>query len=131
MIPTKTNLKNSQKEKIKRLKSYDRGVEKAGKFLKNNNLLAVPFEKWVGFWIVKKKQNNMKPNCCKLYIETNLKQAKTLIILRCYKNDILLHPVLSLTGSSYKNLSKTLAKFLDQNEGTKVETNTREAREII
>ena len=33
----------------------DRGVEKARKYLKDNGLLAVPFDKGVGFWAIKKK----------------------------------------------------------------------------
>ena len=39
-----------------------------------------------------------------------------------------LRPVLSLPGSSYDNLNKTLAKYFDEIEGENIETNTQMAR---
>ena len=42
-----------------------------------------------------------------------------------------LRPVLSLPGSSYYNLNKVLAKFLEKIEGANVETNSLDAREIL
>ena len=40
-------------------------------------------------------------------------------------------PVLSLPGSSYKNLNKMLAKLFDNIDGANLEINTKEARETI
>ena len=42
-----------------------------------------------------------------------------------------LRPVLSLQGSSYGNLNKTLAKFIDKIDGANIETNIKDSRETI
>ena len=51
-------------------------------------------------------------------------------LARVHKAETPLRPVLSLPGSSYENLNKTLAKFFDI-DGANIETNTKDARETI
>ena len=48
-----------------------------------------------------------------------------------HKQDTSLRPTLSLPGSSYDNLNKTLAKYFDEIVGANIETNTQMAREIL
>ena len=52
-------------------------------------------------------------------------------LAKVHKKGTPLRPVLSLPGSSYEHLNKTLAKFFDNIEGANIETNTQMAREII
>ena len=48
-----------------------------------------------------------------------------------HKQGTPLRPVLSLPGSSYDNLNKTLGKYFDEIEGANIETNTQMAWEIL
>ena len=50
---------------------------------------------------------------------------------KVHKTETTLWLVLSLTGSSYENLNKMLAKFSENNDETNIETNTRDARGTI
>ena len=52
-------------------------------------------------------------------------------LAKLHKKGTPLRPVLSLPGSSYEHLNKTLAKFFENIEGANIETNTQMAREII
>ena len=52
-------------------------------------------------------------------------------LAKVHKQGTLFRPVLSLPGSSYDNLNKTLAKYFDEIEGANIETNTQMAREIL
>ena len=49
-------------------------------------------------------------------------------LAKVHKQGKPLRPVLSLPGSSYDNLNKTLAKYFDEIEGENIETNTQMAR---
>ena len=52
-------------------------------------------------------------------------------LAKIHKQCTPLRPVLSLPGSSYDNLNKTLAKYFDETEGKNIETNTQMASEIL
>ena len=52
-------------------------------------------------------------------------------LAKIHKQGTPLRPVLSLPGSSYDNLNKTLAKYFDEIQGANIETNTIMAREIL
>ena len=52
-------------------------------------------------------------------------------LAKVHKQCTLLRPVLSLPGSSYDNLNKTLPKYFDEIEGANIETNTQLTREIL
>ena len=52
-------------------------------------------------------------------------------LAKVHKKGTPLRSVLSLPGSSYEHLNKTLAKFFDNIGGANIETNTQMAREII
>ena len=52
-------------------------------------------------------------------------------LAKIHKAETPLRSVLSLPGSSHKNLNKKLAKFFDNIDGLNIETNTKDAREII
>ncbi|XP_063728862.1 uncharacterized protein LOC134856523 [Symsagittifera roscoffensis] len=151
----------------------DRGIEKARKYLKDNGLLAVPFDKGVGFCVMKKttyeakltellqsEQFSEKPGLTDsvvMKIEKDINKellamkkkdeidealysrlrstggqpARLYGLAKVHKKGTPLRPVLSLPGSSYEHLNKTLAKFFDNIEGANIETNTQMAREII
>ena len=61
---------------------------------------------------------------------TGGRPARSYGLARVHKAETPLRPVLSLPGSSYENLNKTLAKFFDIDEAN-IETNTKDARETI
>ena len=130
----------------------DKGVEKARKYLKDNGFLEVPFDKGVGFWVMKKetygktlknllqaeqfseKKNLTDSLIMKIENETNkellamkkkdkisealytrlrstgAQPARLYGLAKVHKQGKPLRPVLSLPGSSYDNLNKTLAK---------------------
>ena len=52
-------------------------------------------------------------------------------LTKVHRAETPLRPVLSLPGSSYENLNKTLAKFFDNIDGANTENNTKDARETI
>ena len=52
-------------------------------------------------------------------------------LAKVHKQGTPLRPVLSLPGSSYDNLNKTLAKYFDEIEGANIETNTQLSREFL
>ena len=52
-------------------------------------------------------------------------------LAKVHKAETPLQTVLSLPGSSYKNLNKMIAKFFDNINGANIETNTKDAREKI
>ena len=52
-------------------------------------------------------------------------------LAKTHKQGTTLCSVLSLPGSSYDHLYKTLAKFFDRIEGANIETNTQMAKEIV
>ena len=136
----------------------DKGVEKARKLLKDNGLLAVPFDKGVGFCVMEKEtyEKNLKDllqaeqfserknltNSMILKIEkvisnellfmkkdemrealytmvksTGAQPARLFGLAKVHKQGRPLRPVLSVAGSSYDNLNKTLAKILMKLKG--------------
>ncbi|XP_063710298.1 uncharacterized protein LOC134838911 [Symsagittifera roscoffensis] len=62
---------------------------------------------------------------------TGVQLARMYGLAKVHKQGTPLRPVLSLPGSSYDNLNKTLAMYLDEIEGANIETNTQMAREIL
>ena len=62
---------------------------------------------------------------------TGAQPARLYGLAKVHKQGTPLRPVLSLPGSSYDNLNKTLAKYFDEIEGANIETNTQMAREIL
>ena len=62
---------------------------------------------------------------------TGAQPARMYGLAKVHKQDTPLRPVLSSPGSSFDNLSVTLAKFFDEIEGANIETNTQMAREIL
>ena len=149
----------------------DKDVEKARKYLKDNGLLAVPFDKGVGFCVMKKEtyekkmkdllqaeQFSERKNLTDSVImkiekdiskellalkkkvrisealytgSTGAQPARLYGLAKVHKQGTPLRTVLSLPGSSYDKLNKTLAKHFDENEGANIETNTQMAREIL
>ena len=151
----------------------DKGVEKARKYMKNNGLPAVPFDKWVGFCVMKKetyekklerllqaeqfserknltdsviiktekdinkellamkKKDEISEALCTSLRSTGAQPARLYGLAKVHKQGTLLRPVLSLPVSSYKNLSKTLAKYFNEIEVANIETNTQMARDIL
>ena len=57
--------------------------------------------------------------------------ARLYSLTKKHKQGTPCRPVLSLPGSSYDHLNKTLAKYFDKIEGANRETNTQMAREIL
>ena len=136
----------------------DKGVEKARKFLKDNGLLTVPFDKGVDFCVMKKETYEKKlkdllqaeqfsesKNLTDSVIMKTEKDINKELLAMKKKNEISealytrlrstgaqpnrlygsakvhkqgtpLCPVLSLPGSSYDSLNKTLAKYFDEIE---------------
>ena len=151
----------------------DKGVEKARKYLKDNGLLAVPFDKGVGFCVMKKetyekklkdllqaeqfserknltdsvimkiekdisnellamkKKDEISEAMYNMLRSTGAQPARLYGLAKVHKQGTPLRPVLSLPGSSYDNLNKTLAKYSDEIEVANIETNTQMAREIL
>ena len=144
----------------------DKGVEKVRKYLKDNGLLAVPFDTGVGFFVMKKETYEKKLNDSErknltdgwnMKIEKYIKKellamkkkdeisealytrlrstgaqpARLYGLAKVHKQGTPLRPVLSLPGSLYDNLNKTLAKYFDEIEGANIETNTQMVREIL
>ena len=137
----------------------DKDVEKARKYLKDNGLLAVPFDKGVGFCVMKKEtyekkvkdllqaeQFSERKNLTDSVImkiekdiskellalkkkvrisealytrlrSTGAQPARLYGLAKVHKQGTPLRTVLSLPGSSYDNLNKTLAKYFDEIEG--------------
>ena len=137
----------------------DKDVEKARKYFKYNGLLAVPFDKRVGFCVMKKEtyekklkdflqadqfseRKNLTDNVIMkiekdiskellamkkkvriseaLYTRlrsTGAQPARLYGLAKVHKQGTPLRTVLSLPGSSYDNLNKTLAKYFDEIEG--------------
>ena len=62
---------------------------------------------------------------------TGAQSARLYGLAKVHKQGTPLRPVLSLPGSSYDNLNKTLAKYFYETEGANIETNTQMAREIL
>ena len=62
---------------------------------------------------------------------TGAQPARLYGLAKLHKQGTPLRPVLSLPGSSYDILNKTLAKYFDEIEGANIETNTQMAREIL
>ena len=62
---------------------------------------------------------------------TGAQPARLYGLAKVHKQGTPLRPVLSLPGSSYDNLNKTLAMYFDEIEGANIETNTQMAREIL
>ena len=62
---------------------------------------------------------------------TGAQTARLYGLAKVHKQGTPLRPVLSLPGSSYDNLNKTLAKYFDEIEGANIEMNTQMAREIL
>ena len=52
-------------------------------------------------------------------------------LTKVHKAETPLRPVLSLPGSSYENLNKTILKFFDNIDCANIETNTEDTRERI
>ena len=73
-------------------------LKKSRKYLKDNGLLAAPFDKGVGFSVMRKQTFESK-------LESLYGLAKI------HKAETPLRPVLSLPDSSYENLNKMLAKL--------------------
>ena len=154
----------------------DKGVEKARKYLKDNGLLAVPFDpfdKGVGFCVMKKetyekklkdlsqaeqfserknltdsvimkiekdinkellsmkKKDEISESMYNRLRSTGAQPARLYGLAKVHKQGTPLRPVLSLPGSSYDNLNKTLAKYFDEIEGANIKANTQMAREIL
>ena len=62
---------------------------------------------------------------------TGAQPARLYGLAKVHKQGTPLRPDLSLPGSSYDNLNKTLAKYFDKIEGANIEMNTQMAREIL
>ena len=62
---------------------------------------------------------------------TGAQPARLYGLAKVHKQGTPLRPVLSLPGSSYDNLNKTLAKYFGEIEGANIKTNTQMAREIL
>ena len=62
---------------------------------------------------------------------TGAQPARLYGLAKVHKEGTPLRAVLSLPGSSYDNLNKTLAKYFDEIEGANKEKNTQMAREIL
>ena len=52
-------------------------------------------------------------------------------LAKVHKKDTLLWPVLSIPGSSYKNLNRFLTPFFQELPGANIETNTQDARKAL
>ena len=52
-------------------------------------------------------------------------------LTKVHKLNTPLRPVLSMPSSSYYNLNKVLAKIFEKIDGTNIETNSLDAREIL
>ena len=141
--------------------------------MKDNGLLAVPFDMGVGFCVMKKEkyekklkdllqaeQFSEKKNLTDSVIiktekdinkkllaikkkdeisevmynwlrSTRAQPARLYGLAKVHKQGTPLRPVLSLPGSSYDNLNKTLTKYFDEIKEANIETNTQMAREIL
>ena len=141
--------------------------------MKDNGLLAVPYDKGVGFCVMKKKTYERKLKdllqaeqfserknltdsvimiiekdinkellamkkkyesseaMCNRLKSTGAQPARLYGLAKVHKQGTPLRPVLSLPGSLFDNLNKTLAKYFDEIEGAKIETNTQMARDIL
>ena len=78
-----------------------------------------------------KKKNEISET---LYIRlrlTGAQPARLYGLAKVHKQGTPLRLVLSLPGSSYDNLNKTLAKYFDEIDGASIETNTQMAREFL
>ena len=64
-------------------------------------------------------------------ISTRAQPARLYGLAKVHKQGTPLRPVLSLPGSSYDNLNKTLAKYFDEIELANIETNIQMSREIL
>ena len=78
-----------------------------------------------------KKKDEISEAMYNRLISTGAQPARLYGLAKVHKQGTPLRPVLSLPGSSYDNLNKTLAKYFEENEGANIETNTQMAREIL
>ena len=127
--------------------------------MKDQKLLAVPFDRGCGFCVMKQTTHSEKLNeilnssqielrngeCGDLTIKTqkpiniSLRQfmnqgkisEKIYQRLKTDKNGTPLRTVLSKPGSSYENLNKLLSSFFDRLPGAIIETNSKDARATL
>ena len=78
-----------------------------------------------------KKKDEISEAMYNSLISTGAQPARLYGLAKLHKQGTPLRPVLFLPGSSYDNLNKTLAKYIDEIEGANIETNTQMAREIL
>ena len=78
-----------------------------------------------------KKKDEISEAMYKRLRSTGAQPARLYGLAKVHKQGTPFRPVLSLPGSSYDNLNKTLAKYFDESEGANIETNTQMAREIL
>ena len=139
---------------------------------KDNGLLALPFDKEVGFCKTRKQKYESKLESLlqsaqfvknattdevllkiekeidkellamdkrdeisgQLYSKmrsTGAQSARLYGLAKVHKAETSVRPVLSLPGSSHESLNKKLANFFDNIDGASIETNTKDASEII
>ena len=78
-----------------------------------------------------KKKDEISEAMYNRLTSTGAQPARLYGLAKVHKQGTPLRPVLSLPGSSYDNLNKTLAKYFDEIEGANIEKNTQMAREIL
>ena len=78
-----------------------------------------------------KKKDKISEALYTRFRSTGAQPARLYGLAKVHKQGTPLRPILSLPGSSYDNLNKTLAKYFDEIEAANIETNTQMAREIM
>ena len=81
--------------------------------------------------LAKKKKDQISKALYTRCRSTGAQPARLYGLAKVHKEGTPLRAVLSLPGSSYDNLNKTLAKYFDENEVANIEKNTQMAREIL
>ena len=151
----------------------DRALAKVQKYLRDNALIAVPFDKGVEFSIMKKNTcaeklekvldceqfRKLEKSCDNIEMKNEKKLNKELLDMRkkgkipvkiyealrstgaqpaklyglakVHKKETPLRPVLSIPGSCFHKLNKSLSPFFQKIEGTSIETNINDARKTL
>ena len=141
--------------------------------LKTNDLLAVPFDKSCGFFMMRKsayrkkldevlnsdrfqkiigakddilnknekqlnnsmqqlmKQGKISDKIYQRLRSTGSQPARLYGLAKVHKRSTHLQPVLSILGTSYKNLNRILTPFFQKPPGANFETNTQDARKAL
>ena len=81
--------------------------------------------------LAKKKKDEISEALYTRLRSTGAQPSRLYGLAKVHEPGTPLRPILSLPGSSYDNLNKTLAKYFDEIEGANIKTNTQMARKIL